>query len=154
MSWLDEHAAALKAQADKEAAETIARIEERAKKKLGGRLPKLNQSYSNLTAAATAETAQVAQYLKRVNRVYKWDELRGEMVCEMPEEGVVRIVRAEKVKQADLFGGSDPYAEIFWNDQKVGQTAHIEDTHNPEWDESFPLLVQPGQVNTLRVEVL
>ena len=92
--------------ADKEAAETIAQINEKANKKLSERLPKLTND--NSLSGQSVESAQVAQYLKRVNRVYKWDEMTGEMVCEMPEEGIIRIIRAEKVKQADLFGGSDP----------------------------------------------
>ena len=38
-------------------------------------------------------------------------------------------------------GASDPYAVVYWNDEKVGTTKVIEDDLNPIWDEDMPIRV-------------
>ena len=169
--------------AEREASEAIAKVAERVK--CDKVLPPIaGDGIEGNSVHDTLGKAQVASYLKRVNRVYRWDHAAGEMRVQEPEEGVITVVRALKLKQADMFGGSDPYAEVYWNDARIGRTQvnlacsraiqqcsatdedqsnafvtcigrtqHIEDTHDPEWQESFPVLVEPGQVNTLRVEL-
>ena len=53
----------------------------------------------------------------------------------------------------DMFDGSDPYCDVFWNNVKLGSTGVKTDTLSPVWNESFPLIVYPNQENTLRLEV-
>ena len=48
-----------------------------------------------------------------------------------PTQDVVRevvVVSASGLKKADLLGGSDPYAVVLWDGQRVGQTHHVPNT--------------------------
>jgi hypothetical protein len=62
------------------------------------------------------------------------------------------IVGASGLKSSDLFGASNPYAVIYLDDEKIGQTEHIKKTLMPVWDEVFPVNVPPFG-SALRVEV-
>lgn len=96
---------------------------------------------------------KVAQYLAHVETKYKYDEETGECMTLPPEDGLIHVVRAEGLKQADVYDGSDPYAVVFWNDKEIGKTKVIEDSFNPEFNEKFAVTVAQGVVNVLRVEV-
>ena len=51
------------------------------------------------------------------------------------------VMRAQRLASADLFSKSDPYCEVFVDDDKVGITAVVPNTLNPEWtDERFELV--------------
>ena len=51
------------------------------------------------------------------------------------------VVCAEGLRNADrIFGGkSDPYAVIFWDGRRVGQTKVVKDDLNPTWRAAFEL---------------
>ena len=36
-----------------------------------------------------------------------------------------------------MFGGTDAYAEIYWNDQLLGKTPVADDSQTPVWNCSF-----------------
>mmetsp|Transcript_24718 Transcript_24718/g.66649 ORF Transcript_24718/g.66649 Transcript_24718/m.66649 type:complete len:1536 (-) Transcript_24718:79-4686(-) len=46
----------------------------------------------------------------------------------------VRVACAEDLIRADVFGGSDPYAKVYWNNLYAGKTPVINDTLNPVWE--------------------
>ena len=91
------------------------------------------------------------RYLKRMRSAAQWDPHAQQMVSTRPFEGAVRIVRGSGLIQADMFDGSDPYCEVFWNDERVGTTRVISDSLNPHWNESFRILIEPAKTNTLKL---
>ena len=101
---------------------------------------------------------KIGRFLTAVETQYKVDET-GNAVKLAPEEGVVHIQRAEGLKMADMYDGSDPYCVVFWNEQEVGRSRVFEDSNSPEFDQMFEIRVPQGdtaaddRVNTLRVEV-
>ena len=50
---------------------------------------------------------------------------------------LMRIIRADDLKKADLFGKSDPYAKLFFNEIPVGETKVMKDNHFPIWNTDF-----------------
>jgi hypothetical protein len=67
----------------------------------------------------------------------------------------LRVIRASGLSRADgLFTGkSDPYAVVYWNDEKVGTTKVVQDSLEPEWGEDMPLRVFLEQRNGLMIQV-
>jgi Leucine-rich repeat (LRR) protein len=94
-----------------------------------------------------------SRYLKRMRTAAVWDPDAQRVVLTRPFEGAIRVVRASGLIQADMFDGSDPYCEVFWNDERVGTTRVISDSLNPHWNEAFRVLIEPTRTNTLRLEV-
>ncbi|CAB1111735.1 unnamed protein product [Ectocarpus sp. CCAP 1310/34] len=67
----------------------------------------------------------------------------------------VHIMEAENVPKADPFSLSDPYCEVFWNDELVGKTAHINNTLDPVWDlEIFAFKVDKDGPNSVEKSTL
>ena len=70
--------------AEREASESIAKVAERVKRDKV--LPPIaDDSIEGNSMHDTLGKAQVASYLKRVNRVYRWDHAAGEMRVQEPE---------------------------------------------------------------------
>ena len=73
------------------------------------------------------------------------------------QEGMIEVVSARGLKDADGYGadnnGSDPYAEIWYNDVRIGTTKVVNDSCSPVWLERFPVPVRPTKMNELRVEL-
>ena len=72
-----------------------------------------------------------------------------------PTQDVVRevvVVSASGLKKADLLGGSDPYAVVLWDGQRVGQTHHVPNTQSPQWNVGIPVSIPPCG-GTARVEI-
>ncbi len=96
------------------------------------------------------------------------------------EEGIIHIVRAAGLKQADMYDGSDPYvsalpeaaphfeharacsrarrrpqAIVYFNGLEIGRTQVFEDSCDPEFNAKFPVRVPLSDIheNTLRVEL-
>ena len=72
----------------------------------------------------------------------------------------LRVARAEDLIRADVFGGSDPYAKVFWNGLFAGKTKVKQDTLNPVWDREtsvFEIPLVPGEPDiehsTLKIEL-
>lgn len=62
----------------------------------------------------------------------------------------IRVHRCSDLKRADGFlGKSDPYAVVYWNDEKVGTTKVIDDDLDPVWDEDMPIRVPLESMNSL-----
>ncbi|CAM9308484.1 unnamed protein product [Ectocarpus sp. 4 AP-2014] len=67
----------------------------------------------------------------------------------------VHIMEAQNVPKADPFSLSDPYCKVFWNDELVGKTAHINDTLDPVWDlEIFAFKVDEDGPNSVEKSTL
>ena len=66
----------------------------------------------------------------------------------------LRVIGCKGLKRADGFvGKSDPYAVVYWNEEKLGTTKTVENDLNPTWNEDFPISVNLEHENTLRVAV-
>lgn len=58
------------------------------------------------------------------------------------------VVGAQNLRNADrVFGSSDPYAVVHWNNCRVGQTKVIKDNLNPRWKAEFILDDVPESSN-------
>ena len=111
------------------------------------------QGFDRVLQPRSQHELQVLRYLKRIRTAAHWDARTQTMVSARPYEGVIRVGSGHELKQADMFDGSDPYCEVFWNDERVGTTRCIEDSLNPAWNECFRILVEPARMNTLRVKL-
>ena len=58
----------------------------------------------------------------------------------------MRIIRADDLKKADLFGKSDPYAKLFFNEIPFGETKVMKDNHFPIWNADFEIQVPNGDI--------
>jgi hypothetical protein len=67
----------------------------------------------------------------------------------------LHILNATGLAQADAKGKSDPYVLVYFNDQLIGQTEHIENDHDPVWMDEYFLIPMPLDVkdSKLRIEV-
>jgi hypothetical protein len=65
------------------------------------------------------------------------------------------VLAAFDLAQADLSGKSDPYCIVYFNDVKIGQTAAIENDHDPVWIDEHFLVPLPLDTSSavLKVEV-
>ena len=61
----------------------------------------------------------------------------------------MRIIRADDLKKADLFGKSDPYAKLFFNEIPVGETKVMKDNHFPIWNADFEIQVPNGDIKSV-----
>ena len=62
---------------------------------------------------------------------------------------LMRIIRADDLKKADLFGKSDPYAKLFFNEIPVGETKVMKDNHFPIWNTDFEIQVPNGDIKSV-----
>jgi Ca2+-dependent lipid-binding protein len=65
----------------------------------------------------------------------------------------VTIVRADSLKNKELIGKSDPYVVLFVRPIFKEKTRVIDDNLNPEWNESFELIVEDKETQSLVLEV-
>ncbi|CAM9933383.1 unnamed protein product, partial [Scytosiphon promiscuus] len=145
----------------------------------GALLPKLRielydwdrLSKNDFLGQASVSDAEILRILRRTqsgetdeNDAISFDlkarQSRGRMGLRVALRGsklYVHVMQAENLPKADPFSLSDPYCEVYWNDKKVGKTAHIDDTLDPAWDlEIFPVRIDkdgPDSIeqSTLRV---
>eukprot|EP01052_Picozoa_sp_SAG31_P019602 SAG31_NODE_1436_length_8345_cov_32.360660_6_plen_237_part_00 len=96
---------------------------------------------------------RLAEYLADVSKKYEWDHKTKSTVEIKPEQGVLHVDKATGLAKADIFGGTDAYCDVYWNDDLVGKTPVIEDSQNPQWDGAFRVPVYLRSENELRVEV-
>ena len=60
----------------------------------------------------------------------------------------VDVIGASGLRNADgLFGKSDPYCEIFFNDKLITKTKTIDDTLAPEWKHNDTIEINPVELN-------
>lgn len=50
--------------------------------------------------------------------------------------------QANGLMKADIFGGTDAYCDVYWNDALVGKTPVVEDSQSPEFDAAFRVQVR------------
>jgi hypothetical protein len=107
----------------------------------GGDVISTRQSRSGTVAAATVSG----------------DESAGEQPSSAPEKNVMikrrlTIVGATELRSRGL-GKADPFAVVYWNQRRVGETQVERSTATPEWNAEVALDVVLRKHNTLRVEV-
>ena len=62
------------------------------------------------------------------------------------------IVGASGLRNVDVWGTSDPYAIVYWDEERVGQTEVQNDNLNPTWNEEFSVVV-PKEGGLMKVEI-
>lgn len=67
------------------------------------------------------------------------DEGRGVIEVANPCRRLL-VVRAQSLRNADKIGKSDPYAVVYFDNRRVGQTKTMRNTVDPRWDAEFELL--------------
>eukprot|EP01044_Picomonas_judraskeda_P002183 COSAG03_NODE_150_length_11507_cov_752.905242_3_plen_331_part_00 len=66
---------------------------------------------------------------------------------------LLTVIGASNLRKTDFFGGADPYAVVFFNSAKVGETDVQFKTTNPEWKAQFKLSVPPEEGGKLKVQI-
>jgi Ca2+-dependent lipid-binding protein len=66
----------------------------------------------------------------------------------------VTVVRANNLINADLVGKSDPYVVLYVRPMFKVKTKVIDDNLNPEWNETFEVIVEDKETQYLVLEVL
>jgi Ca2+-dependent lipid-binding protein len=66
----------------------------------------------------------------------------------------VKIIRARNLVKKDFMGKSDPYVKIQLVNSVLSKTTRTKmSTLNPEWNETFKLLVQDPKSQSLELQV-
>ncbi|KAG0551905.1 hypothetical protein BDA96_01G463500 [Sorghum bicolor] len=65
----------------------------------------------------------------------------------------VTVVRAESLKNKELIGKSDPYVVLFIRPMFKEKTSVIDDNLNPHWNETFHLIAEDKETQSLVLEV-
>lgn len=65
----------------------------------------------------------------------------------------VTVVRADSLKNKELIGKSDPYVVLFIRPIFKEKTRVIDDNLNPEWNETFELIAEDKETQSLVLEV-
>lgn len=76
--------------------------------------------------------------------------------CRGPREAqgvlVVSVLRAKQLKNADFLGLSDPYVKLKLKDS-TQKTKVIMNNLNPEWNETFTMVVNDPETDSLEISV-
>ncbi|KAJ1297934.1 hypothetical protein BS78_01G416500 [Paspalum vaginatum] len=64
----------------------------------------------------------------------------------------VTVVRAESLKNKELIGKSDPYVVLFIRPMFKKKTSVIDDNLNPQWNETFELIAEDMETQSLILE--
>ncbi|WVZ56266.1 hypothetical protein U9M48_006823 [Paspalum notatum var. saurae] len=64
----------------------------------------------------------------------------------------VTVVRAESLKNKELIGKSDPYVVLFIRPMFKEKTSVIDDNLNPQWNETFELIAEDKETQSLILE--
>eukprot|EP01043_Picozoa_sp_COSAG02_P008344 COSAG02_NODE_265_length_26599_cov_13.943698_9_plen_1428_part_00 len=62
------------------------------------------------------------------------------------------VVGASGLRNVDVWGTSDPYAILYWDDDRIGQTEVQNDNLNPTWNEAFSIVI-PKEGGVMKVEL-
>lgn len=66
----------------------------------------------------------------------------------------VKVVRGKNLQKKDLMGKADPYVKLQLVNTVLSKTTRTKmSTLNPEWNESFKLLVQDPKSQSLELQV-
>lgn len=66
---------------------------------------------------------------------------------------MVTVVRAKALKNKEVIGKSDPYVIVYVRPILKVKTRVIDDNLNPEWNETFHLLAEDKETQSLYLEV-
>ncbi|KAJ7265830.1 hypothetical protein O6H91_Y403100 [Diphasiastrum complanatum] len=105
----------------------------------------------------------VQEFIKeQVSGMYLWPKTLEISVIDDPTAekqpvGIlhVKVIRATNLRKKDLMGKSDPYVTLSLGEGKLRKkkTTVKLNNLNPEWNESFQLIVQDPEVQTLELHV-
>ncbi|KAL5199034.1 hypothetical protein ABZP36_002546 [Zizania latifolia] len=65
----------------------------------------------------------------------------------------VTVVKASSLKNKELIGKSDPYVILYVRPMFKVKTKVVDDSLNPEWNETFPLIVEDKETQSVIFEV-
>lgn len=65
----------------------------------------------------------------------------------------VTVVRANDLKNQELVGKSDPYVVLYVRPMFKVKTQVVDDNLSPEWNETFELLVEDKETQSIIFEV-
>uniref|UniRef100_A0A0E0LJL7 C2 domain-containing protein n=1 Tax=Oryza punctata TaxID=4537 RepID=A0A0E0LJL7_ORYPU len=65
----------------------------------------------------------------------------------------VTVIKATSLKNKELIGKSDPYVILYVRPMFKVKTKVIDDNLNPEWNETFPLIVEDKETQSIIFEV-
>jgi len=66
----------------------------------------------------------------------------------------VTVVKATSLKNKELIGKSDPYVRLYVRPMFKVKTKVIDDNLNPEWNETFELIVEDKETQSVIFEVI
>ena len=66
----------------------------------------------------------------------------------------VTVVKANDLKNKEFIGKSDPYTVVYVRPLFKVKTKTIDNNLNPEWNQTFPLIVEDKETQSLIIEVL
>jgi len=66
----------------------------------------------------------------------------------------VTVVKATSLKNKELIGKSDPYVRLYVRPMFKVKTKVIDDNLNPEWNETFELIVEDKETQSVILEVI
>ena len=66
----------------------------------------------------------------------------------------VTVVKATSLKNKELIGKSDPYVTLYVRPMFKVKTKVIDDNLNPEWNETFELIVEDKETQSVIFEVI
>ena len=66
----------------------------------------------------------------------------------------VTVVKATSLKNKELIGKSDPYVRLYVRPMFKVKTKVIDDNLNPEWNETFELIVEDRETQSVILEVI
>lgn len=65
----------------------------------------------------------------------------------------VTVMRANDLKNKELIGKSDPYAIVYVRPLSKVKTKTIENNLNPVWDQTFEMIAEDKETQSLTIEV-
>lgn len=66
---------------------------------------------------------------------------------------IVTVMRANDLKNKELIGKSDPYAVVYIRPLFKVKTNTIENNLNPVWDQTFEMIAEDKETQSLTIEV-
>ena len=86
------------------------------------------------------------------------DTRRLELDFKIPDKAYeISVLSASNIMRADLFGSSDPFGIVYFNEEEIGRTSAKKNTLNPIWRDAIFVFTVPATVDlnscVLRVEL-
>jgi len=122
-----------------------------------------NDSAQLVTYSATPITLGLSRPLDL--KPFDWDSYadiddtrRLELDFKIPDKAYeISVISASNIMRADLFGASDPFGIVYFNEKEIGRTAPRKNTLNPVWRDAIFIFTVPATIElnacVLRIEL-